>query len=266
MVNYTTYRDLLITVSDGIATVTMNRPPALNAWTEQMATELESVWLDLDRDPDVRAVVLTGAGRAFSAGGDLHGFQAGSYDPLRRDVFGETLRTVNNLLSLRVPLVAAVNGDAIGGAATIALMCDAVFMAHSARIGDPHVQVGVVAGDGGAALWSMLAGPVLAKRYLMSGDLLAATEAERIGLVSHVVGDGESTPEHATAYARRLIEQLPPLAVNWTKFSVNAHLRRQLQTTLETSLALECLTLLTSDRREAVAAMLEKRQPTFEGR
>lgn len=257
------YETLTVTTDSGVATVSLNRPQVLNAIDGTMHDELERVWVDVDQDPEVAAVILTGAGRAFSAGGDAKAIQAGAYDPFTGDVFARARRLILALLEVRVPVIAAVNGDAVGLGANMALFCDTVVMSESARIGDPHVRFGVAAGDGGSVIWPMLCGPARAKQYLMTGDLLGAREAERIGLVNVVVGDGEAHAA-AIAFARRLCE-LPPLAVRWTKFAVNKHVREMVNLTLDTSMALESVTLLSADQKEAIAAFLEKRPGSYRG-
>ncbi|MDE3073945.1 MAG: enoyl-CoA hydratase/isomerase family protein, partial [Chloroflexota bacterium] len=161
-------------------------------------------------------------------------------------------------------IIAAINGHAVGLGATLALLCDVIIAERSAKIGDPHVKIGVVSGDGGSVIWPLLCGPARAKQYLMTGDLLLADEAERIGLVNMVVDDGDAVKE-ANAFAERLLS-LPPLAVKWTKFSVNKLLREQVNLVLDTSLALEGMTILSDDHKEATSSFLEKRPPTYAGR
>jgi enoyl-CoA hydratase len=167
------------------------------------------------------------------------------------------------MLEVEAPIVAAVNGDAVGLGATLALFCDVIFIARNARIGDPHVRVGLVAGDGGAVIWPLLCGVARAKQYLMTGDLLTAEEAERIGLVNKVVPEGKAL-EEALHFATRLAKG-PIKAIKWTKYSVNKIVKEYANLVLDTSLSLEGLTFLTEDHKEAVAAFLEKRQPSFRG-
>lgn len=263
--DYSTYRTLRVDQDSGVVTVTLNRPEKLNAIDGVLHAELATIFADLARDPSARATVLTGAGRAFSAGGDADWFGIVREDAaVWRRVQWEAKRIIHDLLDLEIPVVAAVNGPATGLGATLALFCDTIFMADGARIGDPHVKMGVVAGDGGAVIWPWLVGPARAKEYLMTGDLLTAQEAERIGLVNHVTEADKCLPA-AQAFARRLAEG-PTLAVKWTKACVNKLLKDAVNLVLDASLALEAQTFGTEDHREAVRAFAEKRPPRFGGK
>jgi enoyl-CoA hydratase len=209
-------------------------------------------------------VVLTGRGKAFSAGGDFNWFpelrDMGRMEALRRDA----KQLIWDLLDVEVPIVAAVNGHAMGLGASIALLCDVVFMADTATIGDPHVRVGIVAGDGGVAIWPLALGPARAKQYLLTGDPVPAAEAERIGLVTHVVAADELQDE-ALAFAQRLAAGAP-LAVRYTKLAVNKLVKDALNVAFDTSTALELVTFQSEDHKEALAAWKEKRKPEFKGR
>jgi len=245
--------------------VTIDHPSsALNAVDERLHHDLTAVCAGLKRETEARAVVLTGRGRAFSAGGDFAWFPAlqepGRLEALRRDA----KQLIWDLLDVEVPIVAAVNGHAMGLGASIALLCDVIFMADTATIGDPHVRVGIVAGDGGAAIWPLALGPARAKEYLLTGDPLTAAEAERIGLVNHVVPAAELDAQ-AMAFAARLAAGAP-LAVRYTKLAVNKLVKEALNVAFDTSTALELLTFHSEDHREALAALREKRPPVFKGR
>ena len=245
--------------------VTIDHPSsALNAVDERLHHDLTALCAGLKRETEARAVVLTGRGRAFSAGGDFAWFPAlqepGRLEALRRDA----KQLVWDLLDVEVPIVAAVNGHAMGLGASIALLCDVIFMADTATIGDPHVRVGIVAGDGGAAIWPLALGPARAKEYLLTGDPLTAAEAERIGLVNHVVPAAELDAQ-AMAFAARLAAGAP-LAVRYTKLAVNKLVKQALNVAFDTSTALELLTFLSADHQEALRAMREKRAPEFRGR
>jgi enoyl-CoA hydratase len=158
-------------------------------------------------------------------------------------------------------MIAAINGDAIGIGATISLFCDIVYMADHARIADPHVRAGMVAGDGGAVLWPILMGPNRAKEYLMTGDLVTAQEADRLGLVNHVV-PLESLMDEAMGMARRLADG-PAVAIRLNKRLVNKELEARVAHLYDLSVAFEAISIETADHREAVASYLEKREPQF---
>lgn len=265
MVDYGKYQHLQVEVKDSIAAVTLNRPEALNAVNGRMHTELSMIFEDLILDKRVKAVVLTGAGRAFCSGGDIKWFQTMGEDPgVLRALVTESRKIIDDMLNVEVPLIAAVNGAAVGVGATIALFCDVVIASERARFADPHVRVGLVAGDGGAVIWQLLVGVHRAKELLMTGDILDAREAERTGLVNRVVAE-DALLTTAFDLARRLA-QGPSLAINFTKMSINKRLKHDVNLILENSLAWEELTFHTQDHREAVEAFVQKRQPQFQGR
>jgi enoyl-CoA hydratase/carnithine racemase len=263
--NYSAYKLLKITVDDKIARVTVDRPDARNAINNELHQELEEIWNDLARDPAVRVIILTGEGRAFIAGGDLKHMadRAGTEEGTRHALAlpAKARRLLNNLLELQKPVIAAVNGDAIGLGATLALFCDISIMAQDARIGDPHVQIGVSAGDGGAIIWPLLVGPARAKEYLMRGLIVSGTQAERINLVNHAVPANEVLPmAHKIAQELR---QLPVWAVRFTKSTINIQLRQQFNMIMDASIATEALTMFGSDFAEGTRAFVERRKPKF---
>ena len=245
--------------------VTIAHPSSqLNAVDEALHHDLTMLFSGLRREDAARAVVLTGRGRAFSAGGDFNWFpqlqEPGRLEALRRDA----KQLIWDLLDVEIPIVAAVNGHAMGLGASIALLCDVIFMADTATIGDPHVRVGIVAGDGGVAIWPLAVGPARAKQYLLTGDPVSAGEAERIGLVNRVVPAADLQGE-ALRFAQRLAAGAP-LAVRYTKLSVNKLIKDALNIAFDTSTALELVTFQSADHREALAALREKRPPKVEGR
>ena len=268
MSDYSSYEHLLIEVENKVATVTLNRPAWRNAMNRKLIHELRTIWTDLADDADVNAVLLTGAGDYFSVGGDVKEMaeRPGGDFLLVNEIPdpAKSRRLVTNLLDLDKPIVCAINGDAIGLAATIALFCDVTVAAQTARIGDPHTKIGLVAGDGGAIIWSALIGVSRAKEFLMRGSLVNAVEAERIGLVGHVVPKDEVMTK-ARAIARELADGAP-WAIRWTKLSVNKLLKDQVNLVLETSMALEKACFHMEDHREATVAFKEKRKPVFKGR
>ena len=245
--------------------VTIDHPSSpLNAVDDRLHQDLAALFAGLKRENEARAVLLTGRGRAFSAGGDFAWFptlqEPGRLEALRRDA----KQLIWDMLDVEIPIVAAVNGHAMGLGASIALLCDVIFMADTATIGDPHVKVGIVAGDGGAAIWPLAVGPARAKEYLLTGDALTAAEAERIGLVNRVVPAAELDAA-AMAFAARLAAGAP-LALRYTKLAVNKLVKDALNVAFDTSTALELLTFRSEDHQEALAALREKRPPAFKGR
>jgi len=263
--DYSKYRLIKVSKEGKVAILTLDRPEALNAINPQLHTELEDIFADVARDSDVNTVVLTGAGRAFCAGGDVKGMDAREFnDPLKARVpLSYARRLIHNLLDVEQPIVAAVNGHAVGLGATLALFCDVIIASENAKFGDPHVSVGLVAGDGGAVIWPLLCGLARAKEYLMTGDLISATEAERIGLVNHVVASDQVMPK-SMELAHRLANG-PTKAIRWTKMACNKRLRDEVNLVLEASLAAETLSMMTEDHKEAARAFTEKRKPEFKG-
>jgi enoyl-CoA hydratase len=252
---YTNYETLAVSQNGPVLTVKLSRPQALNAVSGAMHTELSRVFAEIAADQTVDAVVLTGEGRAFSAGGDLEWFRNITGEQLDL-LFVEARKIIVDLVDLPQPIIAAVNGVAAGLGATLALFCDVVYAAEGARIADPHVRIGVTAGDGGAAIWPLLVGPARAKEYLMTGDALSATEAERIGLVNKVLPANEVLPA-AQALALRLAGG-SRLAVRSTKLSVNKLVRDAVNLVLDASLALEKECFSTPYHKQAIEAFAKK--------
>ena len=247
----------------GFSTVTLSRPETLNAVDQRMHEELATIFSDVQLDEQTDVIVLTGAGSAFSAGGDLHWLAQTAESGSLGSLAVEAKKIVFGLLDLEKPIIARIPGPCVRLGATIALLCDVIYAAESARNGDPHVRVGLVAGDGGAVIWPQLVGYARAKEYLMTGDLIPAREAERIGLINHVVPD-EELDRHVYELAERLASGARQ-AIRWTKTAVNIGLKQLAQSVMEASLSYKLLTFATKDHREAVAAFHEKRKPTFHG-
>jgi enoyl-CoA hydratase len=246
--------------SDGVALATLNRPEKLNAVNATLHTELARLTRDADADGDVRVLVITGAGRAFCAGGD---FSPQNDREDGKATLREGRQIVDHLLECSKPVISAVNGYAMGLGATIALLADVVFAARSAVFADTHVKMGIGAGDGGQVIWPLLMGVNRAKYYLMTGDRLTATDAEQLGLVNFVVDD-DAVVDEALALAARLAAG-PGLAISASKVAVNNYIRVISSLVLPLSLSLEERTLFSQDHREAVRAFQEKRDPTFTG-
>jgi enoyl-CoA hydratase len=271
MNDYSEYQYLKIEVADRVATITLNRPDSLNAVNSRVHHELEQVWLDVAADHDVNAIILTGAGRAFCAGGDVKGMASGALTGLgktERSRFdrgpiaaANGRRLVENMLDVEQPIIGAINGDAVGLGATLALLCDITVVSEKARFADTHVKVGVVAGDGGAVIWPLLIGPHRAKEFLMRGNFINGAEAGSIGMVNYAV-----PPEQVMAKSRELAQELadgPTWAIRWSKLAVNKWLKEQANLIMDAGLAYEMMTFNTGDHKEAVSAFVEKRKPNY---
>ena len=266
MTAYSDYQHIVLEKRpDGVAILTMNRPEKRNAVNNEMHSELERIFREIGDDAEIRALVLTGAGIAFCAGGDASSMEDGSFRPTGPATPFRAVRTlIHNLLEVEQPVVAAVNGDAAGLGATLALFCDIIIAAEAARIADTHVRLGLVAGDGGAIIWPLLIGWARAKEYLLTGDWITGKEAVEIGLVNRAVPVEQVLPT-AIAWAERFAEGAP-MALRWTKYAMNKILRDQLNVALDVSTFLEAKTMETEDLKEAATAFFEKRTPRFKGR
>jgi enoyl-CoA hydratase/carnithine racemase len=256
------YETLLLSRQGRLLTIALNRPDVLNAINLKLHEELAEVFAWAARDAHSDVVVLTGAGRAFSAGGEAQHIANNAAKP---ELFDEEVRLakriVFTILDLDKPLVCRMNGHAVGLGATLALLCDVIFAADSAKIGDPHVAVGLVAGDGGAAIWPQRVGFARAKEYLLTGELLTAQKAEEIGLINHCV-PAAGLDQAVAEFCERLLKGATQ-AIRWTKVITNLELKRIAHAVMDTGLAYEALSQRSEHHREAVQAMLEKRKPVF---
>ncbi len=263
-VDYSSYQDVLVEKRDRVMTITLNAPERLNAFTGPMHNALSRIWDDVNDDPEVHVVVLTGAGRAFSAGGNVIAMQQKIDDLDAWDAgMPEAKRIVFRMLECDKPIIARVNGHAVGLGATVALLCDIIIAADHAKIGDPHVNAGLVAGDGGALIWPQLVGFARAKEYLLTGDLMSAAEAERIGLINHAV-PADQLDEKVYGLAQRLAAGAMS-SIRWTKQTINIPLRQLAHSMMDLSISLETQSNRTKDHQEAVWAFGEKRRPNFTG-
>lgn len=256
------YKTILFNRRGRVLEVTLNRPEKLNATDAVLHTELARVFFDISNDPDSDIVVLTGAGRAFSAGGDVAWMQDSIDEPERfQQTIREAKQIVFGLIDCEKPIIAKLNGHATGLGATIALFCDIIFAAEHAKIGDPHVSIGFVAGDGGAVIWPQLIGYARAKEYLLTGDLMTATQAAQMGLINHAV-PADELDDRVNAFADKLANGATK-AIRWSKMSVNIGLRDLATKIMDASLAFEALSNIDPDHQEAVRAFSEKRPPVF---
>lgn len=252
------YQSLLIERREHILTITMNEPP-MNPIGDQLEEELSQVFIDANRDPDIRVVIFTGAGKAFSAGGNLDwvldAIDNNDYDgwvySMRR-----VRRTLMAMLDLDAPIIAKINGHAIGLGATLAFFSDITVASERASFADPHVQIGLVAGDGGAQIWPQLIGFARAKRYLLTGDRIKATEAAEMGLISEAVAP-EVLDDTVEDLAQR-IAKLPPRGVKGTKRAMNIPLLREVVQSIDANLGLETFARLSDEHGDAVRALVEQ--------
>jgi enoyl-CoA hydratase/carnithine racemase len=225
--------------SDGpIRLVALNRPEHLNATNHVLHAGLAALWPQLDEDEEARVVVLTGAGRAFSAGGDFGYISELVEDPaLRKVSLTHGKQIVTGMVNCRIPIIAAVNGPAVGLGCSLVALSDIAFMAASAHLADPHVLIGLVAADGGPITWPLLTSLMLAKEYALTGDRIPAERAAAIGLVNHVVPDDNVLAE-ALACAKK-IAKLPKQAVEDTRRVMNLHMQRAVTATIDYALTAE---------------------------
>lgn len=262
--DYSGYRFIQAERRGNVLTLTLDNPP-MNSVQMELHNELSRIFHDVQVDHDADVVVLTGRGNVFSAGGDIPNMQRRIDDPElfnRKNV--EMKRIVFGLIELEKPIVCRINGDCMGLGATLALLCDLIVAVDTARIADPHVKMGYVAGDGGAIIWPQLIGFARAKEYLLLGDALTAVEAARIGLINHAVPAAELDEK-----VRSIVDRLAngaTKATRWTKTAINLQLRQIAHAQLDASLAYEALTNMSADHQEAVNAFKEKRKPRFAGR
>jgi enoyl-CoA hydratase len=261
--NQEDYKHILICREGRILRLTLNRPDRLNGVNHELHEELAKVFYAAAEDPGSDVVILTGAGQAFCAGGDLKW--------LSEDVQGEPVpfalesrlvrHIVYGIIDCPKPIIARVNGDAMGIGANIALLCDMIVAVDTARFADPHVRVGLVAGDGGALIWPQLLGFAKAKQYLLTGDAITAPEAERFGMINFSVPAAELDAV-VDKYAQKLVNGAQ-IAIRYTKTTTNILLRQIFNNVFEAGVAYEGLSRQTNDCKEGLRAFIEKRKPKF---
>jgi enoyl-CoA hydratase len=259
------FQTLRYQVNDGVVRLTFSRPALLNRMDLDAHEEVQEALLCVHRDPTARVLLIGGEGKHFSAGGDF-----AEVDRLRTDVtrrrrmFHDARELVQALISLEIPVIAAVQGEAAGLGATIAILSDIVVVAKASGITDPHVAIGLAAGDGGVVAWPLAMGLTRAKRYLLTGERVGGELAYQFGLATDLVESVEMVTSAAEAIAEK-IAKLAPLAVRGTKRALITYSRRAMGDAFELALAAEEQCMVTNDAREAVAAFIEKRKPHFQG-
>ncbi len=258
MTTYDVTDELEVEVDGPILVIRLNRPEQLNATNHGLHHGLADLFPQIDADDEVRAVVLTGNGRAFSAGGDFTYLDELAEDGARRrETLADGKQIVTGMVRCRVPIVAAVNGPAVGLGCSLVALSDIVFMAESAYLADPHVMLGLVAADGGPVTWPLLTSLQLAKEYAFTGDRIPARRAAEMGLANHVCPDDEVV-DQAVACARR-IAKLPRQAVEDTKRILNLHLERAVVATLDFALAAEDRSFTSPELRANLDRLLKPR-------
>lgn len=261
----TTFKTLRYEVADSIARITLARPELLNRLDLEAHEEFEDALLAIHRNPTVRAVLIASEGKHFSAGGDLAEVDRLRTDAdRRRRMFHDARELAHALLSIEVPVIAAVQGEAAGLGATIAVLCDMVVLAPDSGLTDPHVGIGLAAGDGGVVGWPLAMGLMRAKRYLLTGERIGGELAYQFGLATDLVKTREEILPAAEKLANK-IARLAPMAVRGTKRALITYAQRAMADTFEIALAAEEQCMVSDDAREAVAAFIEKRKPVFRG-
>lgn len=254
---YTPPPELVIEADGPVRILTMNNPDMLNAFVGPLHLAMGDVWQHLSEDDDCRAVVVTGAGRAFSAGGDIPGFIR-NYESMdhRRNDLRRAKRLMDAMAAFPKPVVAAVNGPAVGLGCSVAVLCDIVLISDATFMADPHVSIGLVAGDGGAVSWPLFMSLLKAKEYLFTGDRIPAAKAVELGLANRVVPAGEVLAE-ATALAHRLAG-LPRQALQETKRALNLHLQAAIDRVAPFALAAESESFVTDDIKRTIDTFKQK--------
>ena len=261
--DYSAYQDLKIrSVEPGILEIVMGEEGKLAVATERAHAEMARIWLDVDRDPETRVAILRGAGKGFSAGGDMAMVEEMTRDfAVRARVWREAREMVYNIINCSKPVVSAMHGPAVGAGLVCGLLADISIAAKTARIIDGHTRLGVAAGDHAAIIWPLLCGMAKAKYHLLLCEPISGEEAERIGLVSLAVDEDELF-DRALEVAKRLAAG-SPTAIRWTKHALNNWLR-MMGPTFDNSIALEFLGFTGPDVREGLASLKEKRAPRFD--
>lgn len=258
------YENILFTVEDGVATITFNRPKALNALNGALLFELSQALGEVAANEEIRVLILTGAGeKSFVAGADIT--ELATFGPLQAKMFAQQGQAIiSTLQSLSIPVIAAVNGFALGGGSEMALACDFIYASENANFGLPEISLGIIPGFGGTQRLPRLIGPNLAKEMIFTGKMIPAAEAREIGMVNKVLPPASLMEE--TLKTARVIAAKGKVSLRAAKQSVN----RGLNTDLATGLDIECdafaLCMASEDAKEGTSAFLEKRKAAFKGR
>jgi len=243
--------DIIIEHDGPVAIITLNQPEQRNAFSDSMHDGMQEIWTHLAKDRSVKAIVLTGAGKAFSAGGNIPGFIRSYEDPIHRaESMRGAQRLLDAMLECPIPMVSAVNGPAVGLGCSVATSCDVVLIAESTFMADTHVPIGLVAGDGGAVQWPVLMGMLQAKYYLLTGDRIPAAKCVELGLATFAVPDDQLMTE-ALRIANRLAAQ-PMQAIQETKRALNLHIQQAVRLVSPFANAAEEASFSTDDIRKTI--------------
>jgi enoyl-CoA hydratase len=255
---YTPTENILVEQDGAVVTITLNNPDMLNAFLDPMHAAMRDIWWDLGEDDSVKAVIVTGAGRAFSAGGNIPGFiQSYEDNEYRRKSLRGAKKLMEAQAEFHKPVIAAINGPAVGLGANVALLCDIVYIAESTYIADTHVAIGLVCGDGGAVFWPLLMGLLKCKEYLLTGDRIPAAKAVELGLATRVFPDADLMPE-----ARKMAERLasmPHQAMQETKRALNLHLQDYILRAAPFAIMAESESFTTNDIRNTIDGFKKKK-------
>jgi enoyl-CoA hydratase len=252
-------KNIILEKEAGIAKITFNRPDALNALNNQTRLEFRNAMKEVENDNDIKVLIITGAGRAFIAGSDIKELK--STTPLEAHDITRLGEIIENLDK---PVIAAVNGFALGGGCEIAMACDIIIASEKAKFGQPEVNIGVIPGGGGTQRWQRVVGVYKAKELIFTGEIIDAKEAERIGLVNRVVAVDEL--ETVVKEMANKIAAKSSAAIRLAKAAINRGMRTNLETGLEYEKELYSLSLTTEDKAEGIDAFIEKREPRYKGK
>ncbi|MFA4837484.1 MAG: enoyl-CoA hydratase/isomerase family protein [Dehalococcoidia bacterium] len=260
-----TYSTILVEKKDGVATVTLNRPEKLNSMSPQLMSDMISAMKDIEEDEKIRAVIVTGAGRAFCAGGDVHELLGPSRDPVKiMNLATDGAKMISAMRNLPKPLIAAVNGPAMGGGLNIALACDIIIAAEVASFSAAFVALGLHPDTGCIHFLTRLLGPARACELIFTGKIIKAQEAERIGLINHVV-PSEQLMTTARDLANRLANG-PTVAIGMAKASIYQSLTMDLASVMELEARSVGMSMATEDANNAIDAFIKKEKIVFKGK
>ena len=260
--DYSKYQELKVTKDNRILTISINRPDDMNAVNEQLHGEFSTIFIDAEYDDDIDIVIITGSGKAFCAGGDLKWLLGIHGDPVATSYHISHDRKIQNaMLDMEKPIIAKVNGPAIGLGCSLALFCDFIYATPRSKFADPHVSVGLVAGDGGCVMWPQLIGYARAKKFLLTGEIMLANDALEMGLITEVV-DEDRIDEEVQKLAEKLRDGAK-YAIRWTKTSINAGLKVIANSIIDRAAAFENVTQLMEDHKIALQAFSDKEPPKF---